>query len=190
MGFVPDRPFYGLRPESLLRRPRALRPRCQAPSVLPTSVTISYLVPSSPCVFACSRRAVCLVSLSSNAVISASAVITFWGSVQVVKSTRFASSSSGVRSCLRWWVWSCCSPPISSGAFLGFRSSTVGQTHDAWVMRCALGDHLNSTVNSAVPVVGAFSGDMGPCIGGRIRYYHTFWGMPDLYVHCFHTRNM
>ena len=36
------------------------------------------------------------------------------------------------------------------------------------IMQCALGDHLNSIVNSAVPVVGAFSRDMGPRFGGRI----------------------
>ena len=72
------------------------------------------------------------VGLSSNAVISASTVITSWGSVQVVKSTGFVSSSWGVRSCLSWWVGSCCSPPISSGAFVGFSSSTVGESPDAW----------------------------------------------------------
>ena len=71
------------------------------PSVLPTSVTISRLVPSSPCVFACRVRAVCLVGQSSNAAISASTVITSWRSVQVVKSTGFASSSWGFRTCLR-----------------------------------------------------------------------------------------
>ena len=92
-------------------------------------VTISCLVHSSPCVFPCRGRAVCLVGLSSNAVTSASTVITSWGSVQVVKSIGFASSSWGVRS---WWVGSCCSPPISSGAFVGFRSSTVGEIPDAW----------------------------------------------------------
>ena len=97
-----------------------------SPSVLTTSVAVSCLVPS-PCLFACGVRAVCLVGLSSNSVISASTVITSWGSVQVVKPTGFASSSWGVRSCLRWWVSSCCSPPISSGAFVDFRSSTVGK---------------------------------------------------------------
>ena len=50
-----------------------------SPSVLPTSVTISCLVPSSPFVFACRGRAVCLFGLSSNAVISASTVTTSWG---------------------------------------------------------------------------------------------------------------
>ena len=72
------------------------------PSVLTTSVTISCPVPFSLSVFACRCRAVCLVDLSSNAVISASTVITSWGSLQVVKSTGFAYSSWGVRSCLRW----------------------------------------------------------------------------------------
>ena len=73
-----------------------------SPSVLPTTVTISCLVSSSPCVFACRGRAVFLVGLSSNAVISGSTVITSLGSGQVVMSTGFASSSWGVRSCLRW----------------------------------------------------------------------------------------
>ena len=71
-----------------------------SPSVLPTSVTISCLVHSSLCVFACKGRTVCLVGLSSNAIISTFTVITTWGSVQVVKSTGFASSSWGVSSCL------------------------------------------------------------------------------------------
>ena len=55
------------------------------PSVLPTSVAIYCLMPS-PCVFACRGRAVCLFGLSSNAAISASTVITSWGSIHVVTS--------------------------------------------------------------------------------------------------------
>jgi len=50
-----------------------------SPSVLSASVTISCLVPSSPCVFACRGRAVRLVGLSTNVVISASTVITSCG---------------------------------------------------------------------------------------------------------------
>jgi len=56
----------------------------------------------------------------------------FLGSIQVLKSIGFASSSWGVRSCLIWWVGFCFSPPISSGAFVSFRSSRVGETPDDW----------------------------------------------------------
>jgi hypothetical protein len=51
---------------------------------------------------------------------------------------------------------------------VGFRSSTVEETPDAWSCDALWGDHLNSIVNSTVPVVGTFGCDMGPCIGGRI----------------------
>jgi len=131
--------------------------------VLPTSVTIPCLVPS-PCVFACMGLAVCLVRLTSNSVISASMVITSWGSVQVVKSTGFASSSWGVTSCLRWCVGYCCSPQYPAGRLWAQVVNIRGKSR-CLVMRCALGDHLNSSVNSAVPVVDAFSRDMSPCIG-------------------------
>ena len=46
----------------------------------------SHSLETSPCVFACRGRTVCLVGLSSNAVISASTDITSWGTVQVVMS--------------------------------------------------------------------------------------------------------
>jgi len=52
-----------------------------SPSALPTSVADSCLAPSS-CVFACSCRAVCLVDLSSDAVISASTTNRCEGSIR------------------------------------------------------------------------------------------------------------
>ena len=71
---------------SILRGGRAVRGHWVIfvlPSALPRSVAVSCLAPSFPCVFACRCRAVCLVVLSSYAVISASTATTWEVSIPV-----------------------------------------------------------------------------------------------------------
>ena len=60
--FVPDRPFWGLHSGRLVAPSASTASSLSSPSVLPTSVTISCLVPS-PCVFTCWGRAVCVVGI-------------------------------------------------------------------------------------------------------------------------------
>ena len=118
-------------------------------------------------------RTICLVGLSSISVISASTVITSWGTVQVVMSAGEGESSScGDRLCLRWWLGSCCSPPISSGMSGHQVVHRLGTTR-CLVILFSLGDHLNSIFIIAESVLGAFSGHMGPCTGVRIWCHHT-----------------
>ena len=142
-----------------------------SPSVLPTSVTISCLVHSSPCVL--------------HAGIAQSG----W---PIVKCRYFCVHGYHFFE-VRYRLWSRLSlrphPEVSDHAFVGEWGPVVPHQCVAgrlWlqildsrgnsrcrVMRCALGDHLYSIDNSAVPVVGAYSRDMGPCIGGRLWCYHT-----------------
>ena len=95
--------------------------------------------------------------------------------------------------CLRWWVGSFCSPPVSSGAFVGFRSSTVGETPVAWSCDtiCGTTSIRLSTVSCRLwaPLAATWAHVLGSNL--MLPYLlHAFWGMPDLYVHRHHTCNM
>jgi hypothetical protein len=131
-----------------------------SPSVFPRSVAVSCLAPSTPCVFACRCRAVCLVVLLSDAVFPRPRLPRGRGQYRLHRRRWCPLPGASVFVFMVEWDHFVPHSQIGRGVECGCEVVDHGGTSQCLVIWCALRDHLLSTFVDAAPILGTFSSDV------------------------------